>query len=93
MFSSAWEYIQLALIFVTNLALFLIVFNDAEEKVNEHRLAREKEEQKQKEEMKIIKGHQSVVDEDDDLDQDKKDKLTLIKRIYDFLRSLYSMPV
>ncbi len=42
---------------MTNLTLFLIVFNDAEEKVNEHRLAREKEEQKQNEEMKLIKGH------------------------------------
>jgi hypothetical protein len=51
LFTETQDYLQLGGIFLTNMLLFVIVFNDAEEKSHEARLSREKEE-KQSEEQK-----------------------------------------
>jgi hypothetical protein len=45
LFSNALDYSQLVGIFVTNILLFLIVFNDAEIKISEDELERKKEKQ------------------------------------------------
>jgi hypothetical protein len=75
LFSNAWDYSQLVGIFVTNILLFLIVFNDAEIKISEDELERKKE--KQIEEQNKNRGLQKVADEGEEVQKEKEKKINL----------------
>lgn len=92
LFIDTQDYVQLGGIFLTNMLLFLIIFNDAEEKSHEARLSRKKEE-KQIEENKRKSLLIDAIQVKDELEVvEEKKTMTCRERAVDFVQTIYTAP-